>query len=455
MRTALEEGNFPLAREAYTGMPVASQNECMTRYLAFKLALRTDDESLAVSSLDIAAKSAAKDPTYLYACVLEAQSAQNKRMALMALQSILDERPKGTQLPSLLRCTARLMADEVFANPGNADNLPKEILKIFELAGNSIEDLRQASGAQWRLEVQWWSKNAYNLAIQLSSDLEPSCLVRLLDVCGKFLDCYPQDQGLLQDDRVDQRKLLCTFLSATALIVMGRAEPDGSEYALQSFLHAQERITAYNELRQKLKGTRTLDQDDLRSFAMLKYELECIMKLEQWDKLGGALQACLDAQPVDRWDTLADLLIIVHGQLDDTVRNSHAEMLTQLLQRIINDTWKKQKDITKVARWLRFTFTMCLSHTQGDFSLKLLGQAASMAEHGQNGKHDPYPDNELHWLATTAFNHAVDLLVDEQSDAAVTWMDGALELARWSADNGSLHAIFTGRKEAAMEQINA
>lgn len=231
---------------------------------------------------------------------------------------------------------------------------------------------------------------------------------------------------------------------------MGRTA-DQEEYISQCYLHAQSRIHLFHQLYDKLPDAApNREAMDSRAFAMLKFSLECILQLKQWEKLSDALKACLDTPGVGRWDALADLLIITHRELD-RAQDSHTEMMTQLLQRMINDSWKREKDICKVARWLRFTFVLCLGHTKGDFSLKLLQQAASMAENGFRNKHDPYPESELQWLSTASFNHAVDLL-GEQSETYISWMDGALEVARWSQDGGALHAVLHANKLVAMER---
>lgn len=47
---------------------------------------------------------------------------------------------------------------------------------------------------------------------------------------------------------------------------------------------------------------------------MLKFDLEGVLRLQSWEDLDGALQTCLDLGDVDRWDTLADLVIVIHDQ---------------------------------------------------------------------------------------------------------------------------------------------
>lgn len=61
----------------------------------------------AAECLDAVCQSSAKDVTLLYACVMEAQSAGNKRQAISALERVLDKydyaAPTGIHLPALLR----------------------------------------------------------------------------------------------------------------------------------------------------------------------------------------------------------------------------------------------------------------------------------------------------------------------------------------------------------------
>ena len=52
---------------------------------------------------------------------------------------------------------------------------------------------------------------------------------------------------------------------------------------------------------------------------------------------------------------------------------------------------------------------------------------------------EPYPREELEWLATTSFNHAIDLHFAEDEDAARVWADKALGLAIVAWDGVGLH----------------
>ncbi len=192
-----------------------------------------------------------------------------------------------------------------------------------------------------------------------------------------------------------------------------------------------------------------------RMLDMLKFDLECIINLKQWGQLADALQSCLNFKDIDRWDVLADIALVIQRELSsiDIDGGAHAR-LTELLQRAINSTWKKEKDMMKISRWLRISFSHDLQNRNGDFALRLLTQAAGMARKGWEGKTEAFPDMELQWLSTTAFNRAVDLL-SQGGEGCRPWLDGALELARYSSDNGALHANLTDKRRLFEERMKS
>jgi hypothetical protein len=104
-------------------MPNSGRDEPVTRYLMYKAGLRSGDPDfgkmidlrdrvrkltvVAAECLEYVCRSSAKDATLLYACVMEAQSAGNKRQAINALERVLEKynhsAPTGIHLPALLR----------------------------------------------------------------------------------------------------------------------------------------------------------------------------------------------------------------------------------------------------------------------------------------------------------------------------------------------------------------
>nr|POE65870.1 hypothetical protein CFP56_57560 [Quercus suber] len=460
LRSALAHDDLHAGREIFFSMPTDIQDEGLTRYLCFKLALRNEDLELAYESLDIVAKSARDDPRLLFSCVLDAQESHMRRLATVSLLRILDHRPREVYLPSLLRCTIRLLMGELDASGSDLNEVMVEMLKVFETAAANIKGFRQGAEEQWLAEVQWWSKNAYNIAIRFCAEVNPELIVGLLQTCVKFIECYAASDVAVDQQDVRRRQMLCRFLGASALIVLGRAKAGDLGNTLQHYLRARREIAAF----QSLASNRDIGNDTesqamrARAFELLKFELEAILKLQQWDQLDASLQSVLDFPDSDCWESAIDLLFTIHDHANAAnVNPAFTTRIPDVLQKCTNESWKKDKDIRKMSRWLRLIFTLHLESSASStanhaFTLKIVSQAAAIAKRGYDGKNDPYPADELAWLATTAFNKGVDLLVLEDDVGADAWIAEALEMARYADDEGSLHASLTANSKLADER---
>ncbi|RMY32279.1 hypothetical protein D0866_06719 [Hortaea werneckii] len=461
--SALARTDVTAARETYYSMPPACQNEDMSRYLAFKIALRSGDNELADESLHALSKHADKDSSCFYACILEAEQARSRHLAVLGLQGLLDKQLHGTHLPSLLRCTVRLMMKELESAESRTNEAAEEIVSLFERARDNIKVLRQGTEDQWRVEIQWWSKTAYNLALKLCDTIHPELLVRLLTVCVRFLDCYPNDGGAMHAEDVLRRKSSCHFLSACGLIVLARSANNDHEYGRRMYLQARQEIASFRADVDKIEKTRIGDAStdkesttrSSRLFQLLKFDLEAILHLQQWQQLNQAFSTFLNFPGGgDNWDSLADLILIIHQQAPSIELGPHAtSRIPQLLQRCINETWKRDRDIVKMSRWLRLAFSMHLHDQDNGLALKLVEQAAAIARKGYNSEGEEYPNVELTWLATMAFNKAIDCFASGDYGGCQSWADAALELAYYADDNGSLHAHLTEKRKLAESRM--
>lgn len=53
----------------------------------------------------------------------------------------------------------------------------------------------------------------------------------------------------------------------------------------------------------------------------------------------------------------------------------------------------------------------------------------------------PWPENELEWMATTAFNHAIDCYGARETEQAKAWATKAINLAHYCRDGGGLEGV--------------
>ncbi|KAK6429054.1 sporulation-specific protein 22 [Oleoguttula sp. CCFEE 5521] len=458
IENALDRNDLDAARAAYFQMPETARDENASRYLAFKIALCMNDTQMASDCLDALMKQSIKDPKYLYACVLEAQTSNNRAMAVAAFQRLVTQPPQGVHLPVLLRCTARLYIAEMDQPNTPPAEVMHELLRVFDIAADNIKSFRQGSEDQCRAEIQWWSKNSYNLALRLCSEVHPEYVVRLAKTCVRFLSCLPEDDGKMHQDNILDRRRICHFLAATALTVLGRSYDDGTEESLQYYTEVRKEVQAYTTPELVRPGDKTDPLAAARTLELYKFDLEAILKLQQWSTLKPALERRLQLDNIDRWDTLVDIVLIIHKRASAlNVPSSSTTDIPALLSKIINEVWRQDREVTKLARWIRVTFMIISTSGEDDggISLKLVDQAIRMAQVRQNrqDERERYPEEELQWLATTAFNRAVDLLASDERKEAEGWVSGALNLARYADDSGLLHKHLTRNRDEAMKRL--
>jgi hypothetical protein len=118
-----------------------AKNEPMTRFLMYKIAIRCEELDFAAECLQIISAASPKDPTLLYACVLDAQQIGNKPQTLAALQLVLEKfgygSPSMIHLPSLLRLTIGLTValidkSKVVEGSSEAEQTVEKLCRLFE-----------------------------------------------------------------------------------------------------------------------------------------------------------------------------------------------------------------------------------------------------------------------------------------------------------------------------------
>jgi len=179
---------------------------------------------------------------------------------------------------------------------------------------------------------------------------------------------------------------------------------------------------------------------DAKILQLLRFELEAIVKLEKWDDLDAALVRCLEQTELDHLETLADLVIVIHTHM--TINNVHTryqEKIPVVMQKLINQSWRSEKhNIEKLSRWLRCVFRMTVTINQ-EIALQVVDQATSIATRSQR-----YPQDEIEWLASTAFNHAVDLRCASDREGCRVWGERALNLAKTVSGDNALYNQMSG-----------
>ncbi|KAK6002464.1 hypothetical protein QM012_002102 [Aureobasidium pullulans] len=419
MIVAFSRGDMAAVRAAFYQMSDQGQSAAMTQYLMYKLALQEDDTELATRSLEGVSKSSSKgSEKYLFACALEAQRQDNRKQFIATLSKILELHEKQSlsdvRVAVLLRCIVGSVETELKRNAIPLDAGLTELCKVFE-AGIFTRDYP-----------------------------EPELLTRFMMASVALIDLL-RAEGKKDDDLLS-RLLLCRFLATSALVVLARSE-DNIERALQLYSDARRQIRAFHQkyqeaIRQELLQPDAISDIALKEFEMIQFDLEAVMRLEQWNDLDTVLSMCLETRHSNRLESAADLILHIHTHISSAsskLRSQNVRAgITSVMEKIINTCWRNNKDITRLARWIRCLFQMTLT-SDPVISLRCLDQASAIASKAATRQiPEAYPPEEIEWLASTAFNHAVDLWfagVEEGEDQggnieqARVWAEKALMLA--------------------------
>ncbi|KAI4718779.1 hypothetical protein E4T48_05036 [Aureobasidium sp. EXF-10727] len=404
MVVALSKGDFTAARATYYQMSDHGKSAAMTQYLMYKIALQENDASLAIKSLEGVLKSSSKDTEkYLYACALEAQQMGDRQQFIATMNKVLEFYEKtplsDVRLPVLLRCIAGSIETELNNNDMPLETGLTELCNVFEAATSALIVLARS------------------------------------------------------EDNIERAVSIRDVLSRKYVLIMEQ---------LQLYLDTRRQIEAFHQTFQEAIRKDSLQPDaisdiELKEFEMIKFDLEALMRLEQWQDLEKVLSMCLDSRHSNRLESAADLVLHIHTHITScpsySATSNVLAKIPSVMERIINTCWRNDKDITRLARWIRCLFQMTLT-VDPVISLRCLDQASAIATKAATRQiPEAYPPEELEWLATTAFNHAVDLWfagVETGSDG----QGGANEQARAWAEKALMLAGSVGGAGAGVQGLH-
>ncbi|KAF5526463.1 hypothetical protein CGCA056_v002343 [Colletotrichum aenigma] len=435
---ALNRNNTEGARQIFHEMPGSARNENMTRYLVYKVALQSGDHDLAADCLERIGAGAAQDPNYLYACVLDAQRARDKICAGQAMKQLLERHEfnedSPIHLPALLRSNIRIAVAAVEGEKSSARNACiEDVAGLFEQAAKAVQrDPKDKEGNRLFTvkELDWFCQNAYNLGLKNSSNWDLYPVLRLFASCLEIINHYPSD--LPTDSMVDLRfrTMFSHFVMAAGKISIARTE-DNTAKQLQCYLDARKHVKAYDCLFQvQATAADALTKKDLniKLAALLVFDFEAALALKDYNGLGEILQLARSCKDVRSWKAIGDLAL--GGKLP-------GDKLYSTLGIVVNEIWELESmKCDKLAKYTRCMF-QAVRLLDAESGQKVILQAIGVAKSAKETP-NPYPTEELEWLATTAFNQAVDCYNERRYDECHTWADLATNLAHYASDGGAL-----------------
>lgn len=146
-------------------------------------------------------------------------------------------------------------------------------------------------------ELEWFSRNAYNLALKNTSNWDLRSVVRMLTACVEIISYFPSDYSVENMIDLSLKMLFSRFIISSALVSLARVQD-----------HVEKRRADYQEMRGHVG----------------KFDEELIDLLVESERAEGRHSGCLDLQSkMDMSRKLATLLVfdfeaaVALGQWDD------------------------------------------------------------------------------------------------------------------------------------------
>lgn len=364
-------------------------------------------------------KSTDPDRRLLYGCALDAQETGNRELALMALKLVLDRiglvAPDVGHIPTILRCTIRLTMAEIEGSRESESSIESLCLLLekgkymllissgawnlyFGSASDQAKRSRQGSRTSTKQseivftikELDWFSRNGYNIGLRSIVEWSPSRSLRILSTCIRFLDLYPDDIDVPTLAEISYRRLLCHYLCACVSVELARAE-DNTELQLQHYLVSRRHVQEFRGKRGSVQRSAEDEIQDLeKKFGiLLGYDFEAATRLKDWEALRGIVEETVlcNNKGISVFEIITDVLISSEAP-------SRIKLI--MMQVILNYTVPSpMANVVKLSRWIRTLVQLSITKDP-KVTEALLVEVIDVTKNRTDGQR--YPNEEIQWL---------------------------------------------------------
>ncbi|KAK4166205.1 meiosis protein SPO22/ZIP4 like-domain-containing protein [Cladorrhinum sp. PSN259] len=132
-----------------------------------------------------------------------------------------------------------------------------------------------------------------------------------------------------------------------------------------------------------------------------------------------------------------------HDVVEDLCK-TFEKALYSTMRKLVNEIWVLESfDAVKLAKYTRCLFQATLPLDDG-LAMRLLDDACVKARELREGQAN-WPEEELEWMAATAFNHAINCYSADEKKRAKEWSTRAIKLAKYCDDGGRLEEILKSK----------
>lgn len=357
--------------------------------------------------------------TYDLICIASqlALDSNSSDIAVVALEGLASHANKPQQIVTTLRCLIRLRLSSQDGKPIQYKN----ILSYIKTAYSCFTSTFLETDPKARNEVMWFVKIAWNMGIQCDGDV--NLLLEFFSVCIKLLSVCPLDVAS------NLKLKTCLVVAIAASIQMGK-QTESEQERRQYLNQALEMRTKCSQLCRELAAS--VGAKDKTEALLLLYEFEAKALLDNKARdLNGLLEKAL-AMPHANEKTFENIAALSIEYCDSV---HHQELTLRALKAAIHKHLCNSKpDYTNISKLFRSLIRLSLK--QGTCLLaagensdvwQYFQQAADVIDKSMDSE---YPEMEICWLMTKAWNNGIHLFASESYESAKSWCEMGLRFLK-------------------------
>ncbi|XP_071498472.1 testis-expressed protein 11-like [Diadema antillarum] len=427
---------FQKAEEAMGEAERNDPSNLYTHYLLFKVAINQGKDEQAIAAIQkLGAAASGQETTQdlphqeeVHSLIsLAAQLAferSNKHVAIAALENLVHSSMDPRQILTCFRCLTRLRLtlSEGSRDPKSEANVVAEYLESVLVHLKSLAELEVVSLSDEetrRNEAAWFMKVAWNLAIEHSTDSRLTC--KFFELCGKLCELLPNDANNLG------RQKTCLVMAAAAGLQTAREMTPGGNKTpvLEKVLEHVETCRNICHLLQNL-GDGDAGSKDRAPSMLLLHEFEALAKLGRQSALENLITQALSssAHDIKTIETLAALAIEPPAH--------YKQLSKRLLQAALDRHLKSpQVDLERCSKTVHSLIRLCLGEgesPQQSGREEAWGHYKVVLKVLESEHKEKYPEMEILWLMTKAWNTGIYSYSAGQYSLADVWCSLGMEL---------------------------
>ncbi|KAL5340752.1 meiosis protein SPO22/ZIP4 like-domain-containing protein [Aspergillus crustosus] len=405
----------------------------LTLYLMYRLALLGDDASRATGYIQSLCE-LGTDATYVWSCLADALHLGRLDNAIRNLEDVIAvsdddgfERLRISELLQFMICTV--------CEKKNATSNECFLERTTSLLESALTvATREQRKPLSSVELRWLSCKSYSIALGMYKQPLLDAVIGLLNISIKFMELYQKESGAGSNIDPLEHLLKCTFLQTMIIITEARRETSSRkkeshyEKAREVIKHFHDHIQAFGlDTIAKSHPDTWLDKYRI----ILSFDFEAAVFLHQWEDLTSIIEASKPIVCAKLSSVFLDCL------LRSGAPSSHLSRFLKQLIRTFHSSPSPFLDTPAqsfseyLPRHLRCLFSLSLQAEEYILAESVLDQAFNLARNGADNSfsQSPYPAEELQWIATTAFNRAVEFFLVSADGDCQRWAGKAIALA--------------------------